>query len=250
MVFNTRTGIMVGRHTVAGAGSLKQLAFARSGRVLTTNSSDRVLRQFDVPQYPTPSEGKILDEELEPKLRLSDPINKVAWNGQVMSPDGEWLAGGAADPAGHKIYIWDLSADGQFTTSLEGGREILVDLDWHPNQPCIASVTKLGDILIWHTPTEERWGAFAGGFEEVDENVEYDEREDEFDIEDEDVVAERKRKAEEEDVDIDDDWIAPKAGDGQMLDASDEDAQWADQDPDDDTDAHWMLPVIYEDDEE
>ncbi len=36
--------------------------------------------------------------------------------------------------------------------------------------------------MIWHCPIPERWGAFAGGFEEVDENVEYHEREDEFDI--------------------------------------------------------------------
>ncbi len=40
----------------------------------------------------------------------------------------------------------------------------------------------MGNIFIWHCPTDERWGAFAGGFEEVDENVEYEEREDEFDI--------------------------------------------------------------------
>ena len=46
----------------------------------------------------------------------------------------------------------------------------------------IASTTNRGNILIWHCPTPERWGAFAGGFEEVDENVEYEEREDEFDI--------------------------------------------------------------------
>ena len=46
----------------------------------------------------------------------------------------------------------------------------------------IASVTNQGNIFIWHCPTAERWGAFAGGFEEVDENVEYEEREDEFDI--------------------------------------------------------------------
>ena len=46
----------------------------------------------------------------------------------------------------------------------------------------IASTTNRGNILIWHCPTTERWGAFAGGFEEVDENVEYEEREDEFDI--------------------------------------------------------------------
>jgi COMPASS component SWD1 len=46
----------------------------------------------------------------------------------------------------------------------------------------IASTTNQGTILIWHYPMPERWGAFAGGFEEVDENVKYEEREDEFDI--------------------------------------------------------------------
>jgi hypothetical protein len=53
---------------------------------------------------------------------------------------------------------------------------------WHPFKSSIASTTNQGNILIWHCPTPERWGAFAGGFEEVDENVEYEEREDEFDI--------------------------------------------------------------------
>lgn len=62
------------------------------------------------------------------------------------SPDGEWLAGGeaihayhvpkfnlgwsvgAADPATHKIYIWDISNDGQFASALDGGREPLIHL--------------------------------------------------------------------------------------------------------------------------
>jgi hypothetical protein len=55
-------------------------------------------------------------------------------------------------------------------------------LQWHPSKPSIVSTTNHGNILIWHCPSPERWGAFAGGFEEVDENVEYEEREDEFDI--------------------------------------------------------------------
>ena len=44
------------------------------------------------------------------------------------SPDGEWLAGGAADQAAHKVYIWDLSNDGHFASALDGGREPLVDM--------------------------------------------------------------------------------------------------------------------------
>ena len=109
---------------------------------------------------------------------------------------------GAADPASHKIYIWDISNDGRFVSTLDGGREPLVHLhvgrtsfvfmsfsysdiwikQWHPSKSSIVSTTNQGNVLIWHNPNPERWGAFAGGFEEVDENVEYEEREDEFDI--------------------------------------------------------------------
>jgi COMPASS component SWD1 len=46
----------------------------------------------------------------------------------------------------------------------------------------MASTTNQGNILIWHCPTLEKWSAFAGDFEELDENVEYVEKEDEFDI--------------------------------------------------------------------
>ena len=120
---------------------------------LATNSSDRTLRQFNLPVYPAPSaDGAYVEQELEPTYRFSDPINKVAWHGMSYSPDGEWLAGGqyrlfvpsfmatidpkgvpmcrtgAADNATHKIYIWDISNDGQFATALDGGREPLVSL--------------------------------------------------------------------------------------------------------------------------
>lgn len=75
-------------------------------------------------------------------------------------------------------------------------------------------------MLVWHHPSPERWGAFAGGFEEVDENVVYEEREDEFDIvshrrnlraprtncslqEDESELERRKKIEEEQLIDID-----------------------------------------------
>lgn len=35
---------------------------------------------------------------------------------------------------------------------------------------------------MWFTPTAEIWSAYAPGFEELEENVEYEEREDEFDV--------------------------------------------------------------------
>ena len=62
---------------------------------LVTNSSDRTLRQFNLPIYPSASQGReVLELELEPTQRFNDPINKTAWHAMSYSPDGEWLAGG------------------------------------------------------------------------------------------------------------------------------------------------------------
>lgn len=151
------------------------------------------------------------------------------------SPDGEWLAGGAADPATHKIYIWDISNDGQFASALDGGREPLVHLHWHPSKSSIASTTNHGNIFIWHCPNPERWGAFAGGFEEVDENFEYEEKEDEFDIEDEEEIFKRKMKEEDEEVDINTIAEDSKHHNTQpdRMEIEDEDFAWADHDADD-----------------
>jgi len=287
-VFNTRTKTMIARHKISGAGIMKGFDFAKSGRRLVTNSSDRTLRQFILPSYtnyanltPPTTESdpqpQFLDLELEPTHRFNDPINKTSWHAMCYSPDGEWLAGGAADPSGHKIYIWDISNDGQFASALDGGREPLVHLHWHPTKSSIASTTNQGSILIWHCPNPERWGAFAGSFEEVDENVEYEEREDEFDIEDEQVLLQRKMKAEEEDVDID--TIVSHAasagsnggggtrsgnmggaatpvgtsGNGDMgtmneamgdAGAVDMDIIWAEENPDDDLPGGWKMTVV------
>ncbi|KAF5388144.1 hypothetical protein D9615_000017 [Tricholomella constricta] len=267
LVFNTKT-------KTAGPSqlkwrSLKGLDFAKSGRRLVTNSSDRTLRQFNLPVYLPPNlDGEFVDEELEPTHRFNDPINKTAWYGMSYSPDGEWLAGGAADPASHKIYIWDISNDGQFASALDGGREPLVHLHWHPSKSSIASTTNHGNILIWHCPNPERWGAFAGGFEEVDENVEYEEREDEFDIvrsafsryrtltrrvsgqEDEEEILKRKMKAEDEEVDIDTIVEDAARRDTQLdkMEVEDEELVWADHDADDT--AEFRMKIIMQDDAE
>jgi COMPASS component SWD1 len=84
------------------------------------------------------------------------------------SPDGEWLAGGkqifffythaclfliydklgAADPAGHKIYIWDISNDGQLASALDGGREPLVHLHVNRLSRSIINPTNLTYFLF------------------------------------------------------------------------------------------------------
>lgn len=100
--------------------------------------------------------------------------------------------------------------------------------------------------MVWHTPTPERWGAFAGGFEEVDENIDYEEKEDEFDLvswysaflvqllmslqEDEEETKRRKAKEEDQVVDVDTVVDNSKQFKYQAADQEDEDILWADQD--------------------
>lgn len=53
---------------------------------------------------------------------------------------------------------------------------------WHPIRPVIASVSTYGNIHIWATSRDENWSAFAPDFIELEENLEYEEKEDEFDV--------------------------------------------------------------------
>lgn len=59
-------------------------------------------------------------------------------------------------------------------------------------RPIIGSVSSFGNIYIWTAKHEENWSAFAPDFTELDENLEYEEKEDEFDVVQQDETTERK----------------------------------------------------------
>jgi COMPASS component SWD1 len=79
--------------------------------------------------------------------------------------------------------IWSRET-GRYETTLEGNKQGVVDVCWHPSpqQSLLASCSTHGVVCIWRKPVTENWSAYAPGFKELEENVVYHEREDEFGV--------------------------------------------------------------------
>ncbi|KAK3107224.1 hypothetical protein FSP39_009789 [Pinctada imbricata] len=210
--------------------AIKSIEFARRGECFLVNSADRIIRVYE--------SGEIMacgkDGEPEPIQKLQDLVNKTLWKKCCFSGDGEYIVAGSARQ--HSLYIWEKS-NGSLVKILHGTKgELLLDVVWHPVRPIIASISS-GLVSVWAQNQVENWSAFAPDFKELDENVEYEERESEFDIEDEDKEKEDLKGPEEEDLDVDITTVQPI----QAFVSSDEEEE--------DTDALLYLPVSPEIDE-
>jgi COMPASS component SWD1 len=109
-----------------------------------------------------------------------DAITKIQWKAPCFSGNGEWIVGASANKGEHRLQIWNQA--GRLVKMLEGPKEALIDLAWHPVLPTITTVSVTGYVYIWAKEHVENWSAFAPDFVELEENEEYAEREDEFDL--------------------------------------------------------------------
>ncbi|WFD35214.1 chromatin binding protein [Malassezia cuniculi] len=188
-VFNT-DGASINQPMPVGPAAIRQLAFDRTGRHLVVNMNDRTIRTLTASGSP-PS--------FAARHKFQDLVGRTPWDGVSFSSDSEYVLGGAAHSTAHKMYVWDRDS-GVLVKILEGPREPLATACWHPARRVIASACTSGDIYLWKTPSTEIWSAYAPGFEELEENVEYEEREDEFDLAD--IDARRAADTSEAPVDI------------------------------------------------
>merc|ERR1712142_978699 len=166
------------------------MGFSRRGESFLVNTADRVIRVYSVNEV-----MESTDKDPEPLQKLQDLVNKTMWKKCCFSGDGEYVCAGSARQ--HALYIWE-KITGNLVKILHGTKgEILLDVVWHPVRPIVASISQ-GVVTVWAQQQVENWSAFAPDFKELDENVDYEERESEFDKEDED----RSVKSDNEELDL------------------------------------------------
>jgi len=191
-IIETETMKILSSFKVASSSAIKSIHFSRSGKQFLVNSADRIIRVFEGEDSKTASR------------EFQDPINKMQWKKCCFSCDSDFVLGGSALKSQHHIYIWNRE-EGQLIKTLEGPKEGIMDLMWHPLRPIIVSISTLGVVYIWASNYTENWSAFAPDFKELEENEEYHEKEDEFDILDEETggLPSKRQKIENFDEDID-----------------------------------------------
>ncbi|KAJ9272731.1 hypothetical protein DTO212C5_992 [Paecilomyces variotii] len=177
------------------------LRLASNGRDLLVNSSDRVIRTILLPDLSQLGVG--LDPaniKLEVEHKFQDVVNRLSWNHVAFSSTGEFVT--ASTFMNPDIYVWERS-HGSLVKILEGPREELGVVEWHPSRPMVAACgLESGCIYAWSIVSPQKWSALAPDFGEVEENVVYMEREDEYDIHPAEEIHQRRLDQEDEIPDV------------------------------------------------
>jgi COMPASS component SWD1 len=180
-------------------GVVIYLRLSASGREVVINAQDRIVRTLTLPNLD--AEGLDVDTiAVQIEHKFQDVVNKLSWNHVAFSSNGDYVT--ATTYNNHDIYIWERQ-HGSLVKILEGPKEEHGVVEWHPHRPLIAACgLESGRVNIWSIVPQQRWSALAPDFVEVEENVEYEEHEDEFDIHPQEEIHKRRLDLEDEDVDV------------------------------------------------
>jgi len=158
-----------------GGSAAWHLLVSRNGKYLVVNSSEGALRLFSTKECW--EEPEKVDK---PMNVFQDVVSKVKFACCDLSGDGEYVVGGAnGDDNKYELYIWN-TATGVLMDKLTGSSVQLYSIAWHPTRSFLAAATSDGIIDVWGPRIN--WTAFAPDFQALPMNVEYVEREDEFDV--------------------------------------------------------------------
>ncbi|KAL6945491.1 hypothetical protein ACO0QE_002950 [Hanseniaspora vineae] len=196
------------------SSSIKNIILSEAGNLLCLNGADRTIRQYalsfevqndlntekDIDNAQTPPKAKIA---LHFQHKYQDVINKLQWNSISLSPKyGDYLVASTHGSSAHDIYLWETSS-GFLVRVLEDAGEELLNIDWNYHTMSIVSNgLETGNVYNWSIVVPPKWSALAPDFEEVDENVKYMEKEDEFDEYDEELERNDRNRLEEKDLDL------------------------------------------------
>ncbi|SCV02755.1 LAME_0H04940g1_1 [Lachancea meyersii CBS 8951] len=155
----------------------KHMIISQSGDRVAINSSDRTIRQYSLT-----ANFELTEFNFALEHRYQDVINRLQWNSiRFSSNSAEYLVASAHGSSARDLYLWETST-GTLVRVLEGAEEELMDIDWDFNHMCITSNgLETGNVYVWSLVIPPKWSALAPDFEEVEENIEYREKEDEFD---------------------------------------------------------------------
>lgn len=198
-VIDASTQEIIYTHPRVCSGVVTTLRLSRSGRELLVNGGDKIIKTFLVPDLSA--------EDLDPDTiqltiehKFEDVVNRCSWNHVTFSCTGEYVV--ASTYNNHELYIWE-RGHGSLVRMLEGPKEEQGVIEWHPSKALLAACgLETGRINIWSVTSPQRWSALAPDFVEVEENVEYMEREDEFDIHPQEEIKKRRLDQEDENVDV------------------------------------------------
>jgi COMPASS component SWD1 len=205
--------------TKISTGLISLLRLTSNGRQCLANSTDRIIRTINLPdlgrirpiddpppQNPDDIDSATLAENIHLTIehKFQDLVNRLRWNHCAFSHSSTT---GIADYVTAStymkkdIYIWELRTN-SLLRILENREEPAI-IEWHPSRPLLACTSiETGSIQIWGIEPQQKWSALAPDFTEVTENVEYIEREDEFDEYPSEEFQKRRLDREDEDVDI------------------------------------------------
>ena len=147
-------------------------------------------------------EGKVLL-----KFKLQDAVDKYNWKcagfSYHSSFDASFTFAAAATKGRHLIYIWENSTS-NLVHKIEGPKEELSQVLWSPIKPQLYSVGALsGKIYNLGPQFPQKWAALVPNIEALETNIEYIEREDEFDLSPEDEITKNREHDESIELDLD-----------------------------------------------